>query len=227
MKNYLLLFCILINFNLIARSADTTIVVMGKILDINTKEPVKARVYYKSLPYGNKVGLINNTEFSFSMFDSDHYSVQVDASGYEPAKYIIDPTEADENLRIDRIIELAPKGSGPKNVILLEGLIFEQNRSRINQSSYAELDGVVTMMKNNPSMVIQLEGHTDTRGNPQKNLELSQDRVDEVKKYLTKKGIKKHRVFTKAFGGTQPVSRDDTEESHRLNRRVELRILED
>jgi outer membrane protein OmpA-like peptidoglycan-associated protein len=51
-------------------------------------------------------------------------------------------------------------------------------------------------------------------------------RVDAVKKYLVEKDIQKARIKTKAFGGSQPLSRDNTPEAHRLNRRVELRILE-
>jgi outer membrane protein OmpA-like peptidoglycan-associated protein len=75
-------------------------------------------------------------------------------------------------------------------------------------------------------MVIQLEGHTDFRGNAQLNLELSQKRVDAVRDYLTGKGVAKHRIKTKAFGGTQPLSREDTPDAHALNRRVEVRILQ-
>ena len=59
------------------------------------------------------------------------------------------------------------------------------------------------------------------------NSELSQDRVDAVKKYLTSNGIAKDRVKTKAFGGTPPISKDKTEEARSLNRRVEMRILKD
>lgn len=75
-------------------------------------------------------------------------------------------------------------------------------------------------------MVIQLEGHTDTRGNANANLALSQERVNAVKAYLVSKGSNKRKIKTKAFGGTQPVSLEDTEASHALNRRVEMRILE-
>jgi outer membrane protein OmpA-like peptidoglycan-associated protein len=82
------------------------------------------------------------------------------------------------------------------------------------------------MMKENESMVIQLEGHTDYQGNPKENMKLSKDRVESVKQYITSQGIPKTRIKTKAFGGTMPLSRDNTPEGHRLNRRVELRILE-
>ena len=75
-------------------------------------------------------------------------------------------------------------------------------------------------------MVIQLEGHTDNLGNAQANLELSQKRVDAVKKYITTKGIPKSRIKTKAFGGSQLLSQEPTPEARVLNRRVEMRILQ-
>jgi outer membrane protein OmpA-like peptidoglycan-associated protein len=70
-----------------------------------------------------------------------------------------------------------------------------------------------------------LEGHTDYLGDAKQNMRLSEERVKAVRDYLVSNGIGKSRIKTKAFGGTQPLSRDNTPEAHRLNRRVELRIL--
>ena len=75
-------------------------------------------------------------------------------------------------------------------------------------------------------MVIRLEGHTDYQGDPKDNIRLSKQRVDAVRDYIVTKKINKNRIKTKAFGGTMPISRDNTPEAHRLNRRVELRVLE-
>jgi len=108
----------------------------------------------------------------------------------------------------------------------LDDLIFDAGKAKIATSSYPELDEVALMLKNNPSMVIQLEGHTDTRGDAKLNMKLSQDRVNAVKTYLIAKGGNKNKIKVKAFGGTQPLSRENTEAAHALNRRVELRVLE-
>ena len=75
-------------------------------------------------------------------------------------------------------------------------------------------------------MIIQLEGHTDYQGDESENMKLSKQRVEAVKDYLVSKGIKSKRIQTKAYGGTAPLSRDNTPEAHRINRRVELRILQ-
>jgi OmpA-OmpF porin, OOP family len=208
---------------------DSLVYAEGKIINAATKEPVRARITYQSLPYGSKVGTLNNSMYSFPMFDNEKYAIIVEADGFVPAKYMLDPAEANDEGKVIKDIELSAGSSNEHTagqVIRLNNLIFQLGRSRISPDSYHELDLVVNMMKEHTKMVIQLEGHTDYLGNPRDNMKLSQERVDAVKNYLVSKGISKNRIKTKAFGGTNPLSRDNTPEAHRLNRRVELRILE-
>lgn len=213
------------------QDADSIITAQGKVLNAETKELVTARITYQSLPYGNKVGVINNNTFSFPMFDRERYSIIVEAPGFATAKYLLDPAEA-TGYKLIKDIELIHGSSMAKKkheigqVLRLENLIFQIAKSKIEPDSYPELDIVVNMMKENPKMVIQLEGHTDYLGDPAKNLKLSEQRVEAVKAYLTGKKIHKGRIKTRAFGGTQPLSKDDTPEAHRMNRRVELRVLQ-
>jgi len=215
--------------------ADTLVYAEGKITSAATKEPVTAKIHYQSLPYGSKTGFLSGNSFSFPLFDKEKYSLTVEAPGYAPTKFMLDPAEADSSRKVIKNIELGLPASANKEaeitqtvgkVIRLENLIFNQGTAKIEPSSYEEIDKVATMLKNSPRMVIQLEGHTDTGGDPKKNMELSQARVEAVKDYLVKKGSGKNHIKTKAFGGTQPLSRENTEEAHKLNRRVEVRVLE-
>lgn len=212
-----------------AQELDTLVHAEGRITNAETGEPVSARIIYESLPYGNRIGVINNSAFSFPMFDKDHYSITVEAPGFAPAKYLLDPATANGDKKVIRDIQLS-SGSKPAptagRVMRLDNLIFEVGKSRIDPESYSELDILVNLMNENPKMVIQLEGHTDFLGDSRANMRLSQQRVESVKSYLADQGISKSRIRTKAFGGTQPLSRDNTPEAHRLNRRVEVRILE-
>ena len=225
---------LVINLNLFAQT-DTLIYAVGKIINATTKEPIAAKIAYQSLPYGNTVGLLSGSAFSFPLFNNEKYSITVTAPGFAPAKYMLDPAEANSERKVVRDIELLLPTTAANNaetthtvgkVMRLDNLIFSQGTSKISASSFTELDEVVVMLKDNPAMVIQLEGHTDVRGDPKLNMKLSQDRVDAVKTYLVSKGADKRRVKTKAFGGTQPVSRENTEEAHKMNRRVELRVLQ-
>ncbi len=215
-------------------TTDTLIYAQGKIVNAATKEPISAKISYQSVPYGNKMGFLAGNSFSFPLFDGEKYSLTVEAPGFAPSKYLLDPAEAKDR-RVIKDIELSLPGSVAKNaetthsvgrLMRLDNLIFNVGTSKITAESYPELDEIVKMLKENPRMIIQLEGHTDIKGDPKLNMKLSQDRVDAVKSYLITKGSTKGRIKTKAFGGTSPISRDNSEESHKMNRRVELRILE-
>lgn len=212
--------------------ADSLIVAQGNVFNAETKEPVVARITYQSLPYGNRMGIITNSSFSFPLFDNERYSIVVEAVGYGSVKYMLDPAEANDQNVILRDIELqhttgdATKKHDVGKVLRLDHLIFEVAKSKIDPDSYSELDLVVNMMKENKNMIIQLEGHTDYLGDPNKNMKLSEQRVEAVKDYIVSKGIHKNRIKLKAYGGTMPLSHDNTPEGHRLNRRVELRILQ-
>jgi OOP family OmpA-OmpF porin len=217
------------------QESDTLIYVQGNITSATTKEPVVSKISYKSLPYGSKAGFLSGSTFNFPLFDNEKYELIVVAPGYAPSKYMLDPAEANGERKVIRNIELGLPVSAVKvaeethtvgKIMRLDNLIFNAGTSGIESSSFEELNQVVKMLKDNPKMVIQLEGHTDFRGSPTANMKLSQDRVDAVRNYLTSKGASKNSIKTKAFGGTQPLSRENTEEAHKLNRRVELRVLQ-
>jgi len=222
---------LLLAVNCYAQEVDTLIYAEGKIINAITKEPVNARISYQSLPYGSRVGVLNNNSYSFPMFDNEKYSIIVEAPGFSVAKFLLDPAEANGERKVVKDIELTTGDADSRKhsvgqLLRLNNLIFQVGKAKISPESYDELNLIVNMMKESNSMVIQLEGHTDYQGDAKENLKLSQARVDATKEYLVKKGINKSRIKTKAFGGTQPLSRDNTPEAHRLNRRVELRILE-
>jgi OmpA-OmpF porin, OOP family len=218
-----------------AQTVDTLIYAQGKIVNAATKEPINAKISYQSVPYGNKMGYLAGNSFSFPLFDGEKYSLTVEAPGFAPSKYLLDPSTANAERRVVKDIELALPGSVAKNaetthsvgkLMRLDNLIFNVGTATITSESYPELDEIVKMLRDNPRMVIQLEGHTDIKGDPKLNMKLSQGRVDAVKSYLIAKGSSKAKIKTKAFGGTNPLSRENTELAHKMNRRVELRILE-
>ena len=231
LKKYMLIvLCVMLAGAASAQEADSTVWAEGRVINAETKEPVVARIMYQSLPYGNRLGSANGSNFSFPFLDGEKYSILVQADGFEPVKLLLDPAEANGNGKVMKDIEMK-KGSAPPahpvgHVMRLDNLIFQQSKARIEPASYEELDVLVEMLKNNNKMVIQLEGHTDYMGPAKQNLDLSEKRVVAVKDYLVNKGVAKSRIKTKAFGGTKPLSREDTPEAHAANRRVEVRILQ-
>jgi outer membrane protein OmpA-like peptidoglycan-associated protein len=198
------------------------IIVQGKVKQAISGKGVTSKIVYKSYPTGGLSGSFNDSTFLFSIFGSSKYQITASAVGYIPNTVIVDPKDSKNN-SIIHDIELTPTNK----TVRLNHLIFDMGKAVIKPMSFTELDELVAMMKANPKVEIQLEGHTDNQGKAEANLKLSQDRVDAVKKYLSSKGINKDRIKTKAFGGTQPLSTDKTEEARALNRRVELRIFKD
>jgi outer membrane protein OmpA-like peptidoglycan-associated protein len=206
-----------------AVQAQQNIVAEGKVLDARTGKGIVAHIRYSSVPTGSIYGRFNDSTFSFSIFGSAKYQITAQAEGYNPATVLVDPKDIDANHKVTRNLNLTPKGE----TIILSHLIFAQGKAVIDPKSFPELDEVVEMMIQNPRMEIQLEGHTDNVGNPKANMELSQKRVDAVKKYMVDHGVSKGRIQTQAFGGTRPLRNEMTPEARALNRRVEMRILKD
>jgi len=218
----------------LGQGQDSIIYAVGTISNHNTKEIVSAKISYQSLPYGNIVGVLSGSEFSIPLYGNEKYSITVEAPGFAPAKYMLDPAAA-VNGKVLQNVELglpvsasaaAPTAHHVGKVMRLDALIFQQRSAVISPESYAELNTVAEMLHQNPNMVIQLEGHTDTRGDKNLNLKLSENRVESVRAYLVRKDVSKSRIKIKAFGGSQPLSTENTEEAHKLNRRVEVRIIE-
>jgi OmpA-OmpF porin, OOP family len=230
-----IIFFLFASISIRAQLTDTLTYAEGKIINAATKESVTATISYQSLPYGSKVGLLKGSSYRFPLYDREKYEILVEAPGFAPSKYMLDPAEANEQRTVVRDVELGLPSSVANvaetahtagKVMRLDNLIFELGKSKIATESFSELDKVVNMLQNYPQMIIQLEGHTDFRGDPKKNMELSKERVEAVRSYLLSKGVTKAKVKTKAFGGTQPLSRENTEEGHTMNRRVEVRILQ-
>ena len=203
--------------------AQEEILAEGKITDSRTSKGVKANVRYSSIPTGSIFGRFSDSTFSFPIFGTAKYQITAEAKGYNPRTVIVDPKDIGPDKKVQRDIILTPSGE----TMRLNNLIFPQGKAVIDPKSYGELDEVAQMMKENSKMVIQLEGHTDNQGSAKANMELSESRVEAVKKYLVSKGIAKDRIKTKAFGGSQPLSNEMTQEARAMNRRVEMRILKD
>lgn len=194
----------------------------ASIVDAETKQPIESKIKYESLPYGSKIGVFSGNHFTFSMEEGNDYSIIVRAEGYSTHSSTAKVSESVDG-KIEKVIELTPNGIN--RLIRLEKLIFDLGSAKISAQSYEELNQIVTMLNDSETMSIQLEGHTDFRGNEKQNLKLSEERVNAVRDYLVKQGIDKKRIKTKAFGGSQPLSREGDAASRAANRRVEVRIL--
>ena len=102
---------------------------------------------------------------------------------------------------------------------------FDVNKFDLKPESEAELDKLVQLLNDNPTLKIQIGGHTDNIGKPADNLALSNNRAKAVVNYLVAKNISAQRLTAKGFGETQPVDDNKTEEGRARNRRTELKVI--
>ena len=105
---------------------------------------------------------------------------------------------------------------------IVGSVLFDLGKDDIRSDYYYLLDEVARVLKRNPGMSIEVQGHTCTIGSAKYNQELSERRANAVRNYLTKKGINSGRLTARGYGYTRPVAASTTDAGKRLNRRVEF-----
>jgi outer membrane protein OmpA-like peptidoglycan-associated protein len=108
--------------------------------------------------------------------------------------------------------------------VTLKNIFFDFDKYSLKPESKVELDRLVSLLRQNPSVKIRINGYTDSVGTPQHNLQLSQHRAQAVVNYLESKGIAASRLSAKGYGASHPVASNETEEGRALNRRTEVVI---
>ncbi len=123
-------------------------------------------------------------------------------------------------------IEKKPKVYIEKEkIVITETIHFETGKAVILPISYSILNAVAEVLKQNPSIKVRIEGHTDSIGSDEFNMRLSQARADSVMKYLISQGIDPARLEAKGYGETLPIADNATPEGRARNRRVEFTII--
>jgi len=118
-----------------------------------------------------------------------------------------------------------PKEDSLNTKIRLQSISFNQGKAYLLPPAMRQLDLIADWMKKDTLIRVRFIGHTDNVGDSLLNVKLSEERVHNVKQYLEKKGIASNRIEIIGVGGAFPIADNDTEESRRLNRRVEMEIL--
>ena len=110
--------------------------------------------------------------------------------------------------------------------LLANGRIdFKTGSDHLEADSTPLLDAVAQLLASEPELKVEVEGHTDSHGDPATNRRLSQRRAQAVQTYLASKGIDAKRIHTVGSGSTRPLVRARTPEAYEMNRRIEFRVL--
>jgi outer membrane protein OmpA-like peptidoglycan-associated protein len=109
--------------------------------------------------------------------------------------------------------------------MVLRNIFFETNEFHLKPESTQELERLVKMMKENPSIQIEISGHTDNVGSESLNQRLSENRAKAVYDFLVNKNIGTNRLKFVGYGMSKPIAPNDTEEGRAQNRRTEIQVL--
>lgn len=196
-----------------------------KMIDATTGAAVNAKVVVRTKT--DKMATVSLGEPGFYELDlpdsaSHQYRITAESPGHVFVNRAI-TVEAGKG-DVVHVIKMIPLVVGES--IILRNIYFDVNAATLTAESYDELDLLEEMMEVNPTLVIEIAGHTDDMGNHDFNMDLSQRRASAVKKYLLDKNIPDSRIRAVGYGETRPLaSNDDEEEGRMLNRRVEFKVI--
>lgn len=174
---------------------------------VNIKKRKNGRVIYSKQKYVTKPGNID-------VPIGDNVEVTVSAKGYVPKKVIINSNDKKKKIFLDRI------ETGKSYVV--DNVLFEFNKAYLKRQSHDVIDELVKIMKQNPSLKVEIRGYTDSVGNDDYNKKLSERRADSVAEYVIKNGVSPERISSVGFGEKNPIADNKTKEGRSKNRRTEF-----
>lgn len=204
------------------------VLIKGQVFDKNTNLPLGAKIQYEDLVTGKNEGIAisdsSTGKYQIALPYGKNYGFSATAKNYLSISENLDLTTVMEYKEINKNLYLVPIVVG--QTIRINNIFFEFAKADLKTESFAELNRLVTYLKNNATIKIEMSGHTDNVGDDGANLKLSSARANAVQNYLVSNGIATERVFFKGYGETKPILTNDTEEGRALNRRVEFTILQ-
>lgn len=205
-----------------------SIVVEGVVTNAKTHALVSAYVMVEDINTGELIA-INKSNSATGKYlvvlpAGRTYSVSANKEGFFFYSQRFDVPLTSSFKEISQNIQLNPIEKGAK--VILNNIFFETGKATLTAQSRLELQKAVDLMKKNPSMIVEIGGHTDNVGDDASNMKLSHDRAKSVREYLVNAGIAPGRLQAKGYGEQNPVADNNSEEGRQANRRTEFVILE-
>ena len=203
-----------------------TLWVRGKVTDFVNGNGIQSALELIDLSTQQRINLVHTDpagNYLVTLPVGKDYAFNVNKKGYL--------FYSDQFLLADR----APDSTYVKNILLqplakdatvvLRNVFFDVNKYELKPESQVELDRLVLLLQENPTLKIEISGHTDNVGKPSDNLTLSNNRAKAVVNYLLGKQIAPGRLLAKGYGESRPIATNETEEGRAQNRRTEVKIL--
>jgi outer membrane protein OmpA-like peptidoglycan-associated protein len=161
--------------------------------------------YTAVLPNGSQYGLfVNKKNYFFKSLTFD-FSEKTDAAG-KIVNVFLEPIRKDVRE-------------------VLNNIFFDSGKADLRPESFAELDKLQQLLKQNPTLQVEISGHTDNVGKDSENQVLSEKRALSVLNYLTKNGVNVLNIRSIGYGAAKPLLPNNSDENRQINRRIEMKIL--
>jgi outer membrane protein OmpA-like peptidoglycan-associated protein len=202
-----------------------TLWVKGKVFDSKTKIGLPSSIELKDIKTNQRLSKIQTDEegnYLVTLPLGKDYAFNVNRKSYlmYSENFPFATKTPDSTYLIN--IPLQPIDTGAS--IVLKNIFFETGKYTLQQVSAAELDNLAELLKENPTLNIQINGFTDNQGKPADNMILSENRAKAVVKYLIQKGIEPTRLSAKGYGETLPIADNNTEIGRAKNRRTSMKV---
>jgi outer membrane protein OmpA-like peptidoglycan-associated protein len=196
------------------------------IADSETKEGVAAEVLITNLSRDEVMIFsaqdIKDGKITAMLREGDQYEFTVrGAQGYSFFNQVIDLNKEEVSSFKAELVSLKAQTS-----IRLNNINFGSNSAELSSESFPELNRVVQLIADNPSIVIEIAAHTDNVGSASLNKLLSERRAQSVVNYLLENGVVQERMVAKGYGLSSPMVPNTSDENRAMNRRVEFKIIE-
>lgn len=212
-------------------------ILTGIITDAKTKLPLKAEIVLVDNEKNEVIAEFKSDaksgKYLVSLPGGSNYGIAVKKDGYLFHSENFQIPEASGFKQYNKDVELKKVEVGQS--IVLRNVFYDYAKYSLRDESVNELERLIKLLNDNPSMKIEISGHTDTRGSKEDNQVLSQNRAKSVVDYLISHGIDKGRLQYAGYGEEKPLipdseinkmrSKTEKEDAHQQNRRTEFKIL--
>ncbi len=211
----------------ILNSGPKMTILKGVISDAKTNVPLEATLELIDNTLNEVIATFksNSTtgKYLVSLPSGKNYGIAVKKDGYlfHSENFDLKASEVFQEVEINVALKQIDVGQS----IVLKNIFFDFDKATIRMESANELDRLIKLLTDNPTLKIELGSHTDNKGSDEYNQKLSQSRSQSVVTYLIGKGILTDRLVAKGYGETVAVATNDTEEGRQENRRTDFKIL--
>lgn len=206
-----------------------TLLVCGVVKDNKSNDPLKSEFEIVSLADGKTVQKATTAAEPMNIMlylpEGNDYALNVRADGYLMNSMNFSLKNIPDSVT-KKYIEIGLDKPTVGNTVTLENVFFDTDKYDLKPESFYELNKLVDFLKKNPTLRIELGGHTDNAGKEPHNLELSQNRAMAIVNYLVSKDIDASRLTAKGYGSSKPCVPNDSKENMAKNRRTEFKIIQ-